>query len=34
VFSAKIKVPTWEKVAVLAHGFWMTLRIRLFRRAS
>jgi phytoene synthase len=34
VFAAKIKVTTWEKIAILAHGFWMTLRMRLFRRAS
>lgn len=34
VFTAKITVPFREKIAILAHGLWMALRIRLLRRAS
>ena len=33
VFSAKIKVPTREKIVILLRGLWMVLRARLFQRA-
>jgi phytoene synthase len=29
VFSAKIKVPVWEKFSILLRGLWMALRARL-----
>jgi phytoene synthase len=31
VFSARISVPTWEKLWILLRGFWMALRLRIAR---